>query len=231
MTSRRPRTTRVTWAPTYRLIPSRYPTVGLFDRVADPADLDAIFAIESLTNDRIRDELGALTLVATAERVSGPGATLIMAAFTHLNPDGSRFSDGTFGVYYAGESFDTALSEVSYHRTVFFQRTSEPAIEIDLRLILAKVDADLHDVRGTKAWADVCAPASYAASQALAIDLRARGSWGVVYPSARRQGGQCVAVLRPKALANATSSSHIALHWDGSQISHWYEKTAPFKLA
>ena len=29
------------------------------------------------------------------ERVSGPGASYVMAAFTHLNPNGSRFSDGT----------------------------------------------------------------------------------------------------------------------------------------
>ena len=36
---------RVSWRPSYRLIPSRFPTVGLFDAIADPADLDAVFAI------------------------------------------------------------------------------------------------------------------------------------------------------------------------------------------
>ena len=55
---------RVTWRPSYRLIPSRYPTVGLYDAIADPADLDVVFAIEALTNPRIRDELGEITLVA-----------------------------------------------------------------------------------------------------------------------------------------------------------------------
>mgnify|MGYP003694332483 CR=1 FL=1 len=93
---------RVSWRPSYRLIPSRYPTVGLYDAIADAADLEAVFAIEALANPRLRDELGELQLVPPDERVSGPGATPVMAAFTHLNPEGSRFSDGSYGVYYAG---------------------------------------------------------------------------------------------------------------------------------
>ena len=92
------------WKPCFRLIPSRYPTVGLYDAIADPADLDVVFAIEALTNPRIRDEIGQLQLVPPDERVSGPGATPVMAAFTHLNPDGSRFSDGSYGVYYAAQT-------------------------------------------------------------------------------------------------------------------------------
>jgi hypothetical protein len=79
-------------ASVVRLIPSRYPTVALYDAIADPADLEVVFAIEALTNARIRDELGDLQLVAPEERVSGAGSTPVMAAFTHLNPDGSRFS-------------------------------------------------------------------------------------------------------------------------------------------
>ena len=89
------------WKPSYRLIASRYPTVGLYDAIADPADLEVVFAIEALTNPRIRDQLGQLQLVPPEERLSGPGSTPIMAAFTHLNPEGSRFSDGAYGVYSA----------------------------------------------------------------------------------------------------------------------------------
>jgi hypothetical protein len=109
---------RVSWRPSYRLIPSRYPTVGLYDAIADPADLEVVFAIEALANPRIRDAIGELALVPEDERVSGPGATPVMAAFTHLNPEGSRFSDGTYGVYYAAHSLETAIAEVSHHRAI-----------------------------------------------------------------------------------------------------------------
>jgi hypothetical protein len=216
---------RVAWQPCYRLIPSRYPTVGLYDAIADPADLDAVFAIEALTNPRIRDELGQLQLVAPAERVSGAGSTMIMAAFTHLNADGSRFSDGSYGVYYAAHAMDTAIAEVSHHRALFLSRTREPAMDVDMRAITATLDADLHDLRDVgKRGASLLDPVDYAAPQALARKLRASGSWGVQFPSVRHDDGLCVGVFRPKALRNARSGAHIALHWDGARITHWYEK-------
>lgn len=115
--------------------------MGLFDGIADPADWDVVFAIESLTNPQVRNDIGELDLVPKAGRVFGPGSSLIMAAFTHLNPECSRFSDGTYGVYYASATLDCAMAEVIYHREKFLARTDEAAIDLDMRLILADVDA------------------------------------------------------------------------------------------
>ena len=41
---------RIRWTQAYRIVPSRFPPVGVFDRIADAADLDALFALEALTN-------------------------------------------------------------------------------------------------------------------------------------------------------------------------------------
>src|SRR2546423_8512862 len=87
--------------PCFRVTPSRYPTIHLFERVADPADWEALYWIESLTNPRLRDEVGDIELVPPDERAFGPGGSVIMAPFTHLDPAGSRFADGTFGAFYA----------------------------------------------------------------------------------------------------------------------------------
>jgi hypothetical protein len=225
---------RVSWRPSYRLIPSRYPTVGLYDAIADPADLDVVFAIEALANPRLRDELGEIALVPKEERLTGPGATPVMAAFTHLNPEGSRFSDGGYGVYYAAHSLDTAIAEVGHHRAVFLRRTEEPAIDLDLRLVTASVEADLHDLLEPDAaanaesrFAAVLDPDDYAASQSLGRRLRAAGSWGLRWPSVRHAGGECVGIFRPRALRHAKAAAHLALHWDGSRVTHWYEKRPP----
>ena len=221
----------VAWLPCHRLIASRFPTVGLYDQVADAADLDVVFAIEALTNPRVRQELGQLSLVPPADRVVGPGATLIMAAFTHLNPLGSRFSDGSWGVYYAADSLDTAVAEVSYHRELFLARTAEDAIDIDLRWLHADLMDKLHDVRGQGASLPaVYDPDHYGASQDLSRALRSQGSPGIVYDSVRRPLGQCAAVLKPKTLSHAKTAGHIGLHWDGRAISHWFEKGAPHAL-
>ena len=222
---------KLDWHPCHRLIASRYPTVGLYDAIADPADLDVVYAIEALTNPRIRDELGELQLVPRDERIVGPGSTPVMAAFTHLNPEGSRFSDGSYGVYYAADTRETAIAEVGYHRALFLARTNEPPIDIDLRLITADLSAELHDLRGLREALPRCYdPVDYGAPQALGRELRAAGSWGVAYQSVRLEGGFCAAVFRPRALSRARQSAHIALHWDGQRISHWYEKKAPKEL-
>ncbi len=226
------------WSPCHRLIASRYPTVGLFDDIAAPEDLDAVFAIEALTNPRVRQELGALSMIPLADRVSGPGASLIMAAFMHLNPEGSRFSDGSFGVYYAAESLQTAIAEVSHHRAIFLARTAEPEIDIDLRWIKAELQGQVHDIRAAtqdprmvSEFDAVYEPADYAAGQALGRRLRADGSAAVVYDSVRLAGGQCVAVFIPRLLTGARQAGHLSLHWDGRRISHWFHKGAPHPLA
>jgi RES domain len=225
-------TSAVTWKPSFRLIASRYPTVGLYDAIADPADLEFVFAIEALTNARLRNELGELQLVPADERISGAGSTPIMAAFTHLNPEGSRFSDGSYGVYYATHDLDTAIAEVSHHRALFMARTQEPAIDIDLRLIVAPLGARLHDLRSLRRSApQLYDPDDYSAGRALGRQLRQADSWGVLYHSVRHHGGLCAGVFRPRALKPAKESLHIALHWDGSRITHWYEKRAPQPLA
>ncbi|MEO7057817.1 MAG: RES family NAD+ phosphorylase, partial [Caldimonas sp.] len=218
---------RVSWRPSYRLIPSRYPTVGLYDAIADPADLEVVFAIEALANPRVRDEIGELSLVPPGERISGPGATPVMAAFTHLNPEGSRFSDGSYGVYYAAHSLETAVLEVGHHRAEFLRRTDEPAIDIDLRLITANVEAELHDLLDPPVaapvagrFASVLDADDYAASQSLGRRLRAAGSWGLRWPSVRHERGECVGIFRPKALRHAKAASHYAMHWDGIRFSH-----------
>jgi hypothetical protein len=225
-----PKTKTLDWGPTYRLIPSRFPTIGLFDRVADAGDLEAVFAVQGLTNPRLRQEVGDISLVASDERIAGPGSTPVMAAFCHLNSEGSRFSDGTWGVYYAASDLSVAVAEVSYHRAKFLAATSQPALEIDMRTYVAQVSKPLHDMR-PKTWAHMHDPDNYKVPQSMAGQLRAQKSWGIVYNSVRELSGQCVAIFRPKGIdLPVIQDSHVALCWDGKAIAEWYKKSAIAQL-
>jgi hypothetical protein len=218
---------RVRWTPSYRLVPSRFPPVGLFDRVARAEDLEFVLAAEALTNDRLRDEVGDLRLVPEGERVSGPGTTPVMAAFTHLNREGSRFSDGTYGVYYAARDMDTAIAETAFHRARFLSRTAEPPGEVDMRSYLADIRAELVDLRGHgRRKPDLMDPGSYAASQAYARKRREEGAGGIVYDSVRREGGTCAAIFRPRLLGACRQGPHVCYLWDGRAVVGWYEKSA-----
>lgn len=214
------------WEPAFRLIASRFPPIDLFERIADPADWDALYALESLTNPRIRDQIGQIHLVPPDERVSGPGATIIMASFTHLNPAGSRFADANAGAFYAAESLETAIAETRHHREQFLRATSQPATELELRCYLVDIDGTFHDLRGWRedpAWQQIYAANSYAASQVFARALRSAGSNGLCYDSVRRARGSCIAVFRPRLIRNVRQSLHLRYVWDGSCISRVYE--------
>lgn len=213
------------WAPCYRILPSRFPPIGLFEKVALPEDLDAVFQIEAMTNDRLRDEVGALALVPPEDRVSGPGTTPIMAAFTHLNPEGSRFTDGSFGVFYAGLTLDTAIAETKHHRAKFLASTDEPGQEIDMRVYAVDLHAELHDIRGlANSNADLYDPDNYACAQGLAAELRDTGADGIRYLSVRHPGGECAAAFRPRLLSNCRQERHLCYVWDGTTIKTVYEK-------
>lgn len=216
---------RVRWQPAYRIVPTRYPTVYLFDRVAEADDFDALYALESLTNERIRDEVGQIELVPPQDRTVGPGSGPVMAAFTHLNPEGSRFSDGSYGVFYAAHDKDTAVLETQYHHARFLAATNQAAMQLPMRLYAVKVSAQLHDLRPLDAeGVGVHAAGSYAASQALGRQLRQQGSAGVVYRSVRRAGGECVGLFKPKGASQCVHAAHLLYVWNGQAFVDVYEK-------
>jgi len=148
-----------------------------------------------------------------------------MASFCHLNRDGSRFSDGTWGVYYAAARLATAAAEVSYHRGRFLAATRQEPIDMDMRVYVAAVHKPLHDVRGAR-WNAVHDPDDYQPSQALARRLRLARSWGLVYRSVRDPGNECIAALRPKTITlPVRQAQHVTLRWNGTHIEQWYTKT------
>lgn len=221
-----PALVRVRWERATRIIASRYPPIDLFERVdLDPSVWEALIAAEMLTNPRLRDELGEIALVAPEERVSGPGASYVMASFTHRNPKGSRFSDGSYGVYYAAIDFPTARAETIHHFERFARDSGDDIRNIDMRVVVGKVDERFHDIAGLAEplRAAVLAPDDYAAGRALGRRLRDAGSNGVVYPSVRHAGGICLGAFRPRAVRPPAQERHIRYHYDGSRVSAWFD--------
>lgn len=214
------------WSQAARIIPTRYPAISLFDRVADAEDFDALYALEAMTNERVRDEIGEIERVPAADRIYGLGSGPVMAAFTHVNVTGSRFSSGGFGVFYAAKDRATAIAETRYHHARFLAATSERAMHLPMRLYHVAIDAKLHDLRPPGGVdARVYDPVDYSAAQALGASLRAAGSAGVAYRSVRRPAGQCVGLFRPRGASGCVHAAYLLYAWDGTQFTDVYEKT------
>jgi hypothetical protein len=217
---------RVDWPQAWRVIASRYPPINLFERLTDDSAVwDALIGLEQLTNPRVRDEVGDIALVPPDERVSGPGASYVMAAFTHINPRGSRFSDGSFGVYYAAAALETAIAETVFHFAAFARDSADPPRSEDMRVLVGAVSAEFEDV-AELAVEQQCAlldPDSYVASQAYAKQVQAAGGNGVTYASVRHAGGKCIGAFRPRAVAIPHQERHLKYRWNGERVDRYFD--------
>jgi hypothetical protein len=219
-------TRRIDWPQAWRIIASRYPPINLFERLTpDPAVWDALIALEQLTNPRVRDEIGEIALVLPEDRVSGPGASYVMASFTHINPRGSRFGDGSFGVYYAAAELETAIAETVYHFEAFARDSGDPARMEDMRVLVGTVAQDFEDVAALAEplRTQVLDPDLYSAAQAYGRAVRDSGASGVVYPSVRRVGGTCAGAFRPRAVGIPRQERHLKYRWNGERVDRYFD--------
>lgn len=221
-----PQESRVRWKSYHRIISSRFPPVFFFERVAPPEDWDDLAEIEAITNPRVRQDIGEISLVPVEKRVSGPGASYCMAPFVHISQERpSRFSNGAmYGVFYASQDFESALMEVAHHRAVHFAATDDEPLTTQERVLVGKIDSKLHDIRDKK-WAKYHDPDGYSESQAFAQKLRDKGSEGIVYNSVRNPGGQNFAAFWPNVMDIPIQASHISYHWDGNRIDKYFDLT------
>lgn len=216
----------VRWTGARRIIRSLYPPIDLFEDIADPEDWPLLISAEQKTNPRLMETLGNLDLVPTGRRVSGPGATFLMAPFTHVSPDRpSRFSDGTYGVLYVAKTFETALLETMHHHARFMGKTKEPpGWTSQFRELVMSVEAALHNLRGgDPAFGPALDPDNYVESQRLAAGLRSGVSEGLVFPSRRDPDGECAALFYPDLAFDPVQGRHLDYHWDGARVDLYRE--------
>lgn len=205
----------------YRLIPSKYPPKSLFDDVANHDEFEILFAIQELTNPRIRNEMGNLNRVPAQERPYGiRGCNYALGPFVHLNPTGSRFSNGDFGVYYAAEDVQTAIAETRYHQQNYF--SSVVGLKFDrltMRCLKTQFSANLRDIRGNEfkdnEWYD---KDNYSAAQQLGSRVKINNDAGIVYYSVRLSSKACYALFSPSVIKDVIQTTHYEYIWDGEKI-------------
>jgi hypothetical protein len=205
------------------MIRTIYPPVDLFEDIADPADWELLVSAEAKMNPRIRDLVGNLALVPVGRRISGPGASIVMGAFTHVSPDRpSRFSDGSYGVWYCGDRVEVALAETAWHFERFMRATREPHGDADYRLLTCAVTGAVE--RAPEACLD---PSDWAPGQALGRQVRAAGADGILYRSVRYPEGEAAALFWPDCLTlPIIQNQQFRYRWDGTRMTHYLDHGA-----
>ena len=202
----------------YRVILSRYPQIHLFERVSNPKDWDVLYAVESLTNPRLRDEVGDIRLVPPEDRVYGDGSSWIMAAFTHPPVDGrgGRFNRD-FGIYYCAADETVAIAESSFHRARFLRESRIDKTTQEMRVIRAQLGpTSLLDVRHLDGNT-LYDPDDYRDAQQFGFALREANSFGIHYQSVRAEG-TCYGVMRPRVLSDAIHWRYLRYHYEQGSV-------------
>jgi predicted NUDIX family NTP pyrophosphohydrolase len=197
--------------PAFRLIPSRFPPIGLFDTVATGSDLAAVMELVGWTNDRLVAH--RIARLPEAEWVYGrPNASIVMAAFLHVAPGGSRFNGPDLGAWYAAAEIRTAAAEVAHHLRREAADRGIASLERTYRAYTCRLAGDHVDIVGRKGVDPaVFASASYGASQAFGEKLRGDGEAGILYGSLRFAGGLNVVAFRPRHILDVVQSDHFRI--------------------
>ena len=147
-----------------------------------------------------------------------PGAAVRMAPLAALGQP-SRFSDGSYGMLYAGLDNETAIAEAVFHSERHLRATHEGPIEFDMQSYVGVVDKPLEDLRGA-AFGHLHQPAleTWPVCRAYGRQRRQAGAWGLLYPSARHPGGECVGVFRPGAVSIPTRDTPYRYCWNGATV-------------
>ena len=194
--------------PSYRLIPSRFPPIGLFDTVATAADLEAVMELAGWTNDRLLTE--RLQRLPHEEWVFGrPNSSIVMATFLHVAPGGMRFNGPELGAWYAAARLTTSVVEVAHHMRRETVATQQDSLARTFRVYTAKLEEDFVDICGEQAALPaIYDPTDYAASQTFGEEMRVSGEFGILFDSLRHEGGINAVAFRPSRIAEVTQGDH-----------------------
>ena len=230
-----PRISVLEWGNAHRLIPSRYSESGtvLSSLAENEQELEDLILLDGATNDRVQGEERGFIGISTFELVYGiANAHIVNAAYTHPNESGSRFNDYTRGAWYAADRQEASIAEVVYHKSrrlsdiivpdAPYRRPSRDVSTFDDWL--ADFRAQFHVLEPAEDFSEYLrsepVPECYAASQALARRLLETGSNGVIYPSVRYQGANCVACFRPALVYNPHTSERLEITFQANKTGY-----------
>lgn len=123
----------------------------------------------------------------------------------HTNNQQSRFSDGTFGVWYGSETIETTVYESAFHwysgllNDAGFERE---VVVSERKIYSVACAASLLDCRkAVSAFPELLHPSDYSFTHSVGARIHHEGHPGLLIQSVRRPDGENVAVFNPAVLS------------------------------
>lgn len=134
----------------------------------------------------------------------------------------SRYSDGTYGVWYGSESVETTVYESVYHwykGLVSEAGYDRQVVIAERKVYLVACGAALLDFRkASNEHADLLHPSDYAFCQSAGARIHWEGHPGLLTPSVRRPAGENVVIFNPDVLSNPRHNCQLIYRLEGDLI-------------
>lgn len=206
----------VSWSgDTFRLIPSRFPPVPVYEGLVANDRLEALVEVENLTNPRLKSEARIASLAGEDPKTSARLQNWNLAPFAYGNPEGSTFFDEERPCLEVATDRQTALAISVARRQRFLERTAEAPIGLDMRMFKTPISGTFLDLRGIEAGEVV------ARGRELGRMLRDQAD-GILFRPAERPTGTAISVVNGTALHKTLQTVHYRFQWNGKRIPLLY---------
>lgn len=199
----------IVWPESFKLTRTTPPGSAPGDDVATRSDIPNKKDAAGLARSKaVLDRVVAKTQIGSIESV---------ADYLQNSPKRkSRFNDGSYRVWYAGETDMVALAETIHHHQLEMTRDKQPAGTVTyFQMLVVPVDGVLDDV---SAVPRACDPNSYNDSQPLGASLRANGSHGVVWESVRHVKDRCIGLFKADVAGDISQGDVYMYYWNGNRV-------------
>ena len=191
---------------------------NVFDDLSERAD-------EWKVAEQVQDEVGLPRHRSKTPIIDRPfeDANWLNAIHWPLkNNQQSRFSDGTFGVWYGSETIETTVYESAFHwySGLLSAAGFEREVVVSERTIYSVTcEASLLDCRkAVSAFPELLHPSDYSYTQSVGARIHHEGHPGLIMQSVRRTDGENIAVFNPAVLTNPREIGHLTYKLDRDSI-------------
>lgn len=204
----------------YILIPSRFPPVPLYRRIAGGYD-DEIAAVAELHNPRVKEKQRLLgQSVVNVDETSPRFQNWNHAPFAYSNPEGSWFFGPLVRCLEMSQDKQTALAVSVAKRERFLGRTLEAPIGLDMRMLSRRVRGLFLNAQAVSA--NLPLQERRQLGGLLINRARAEQLSGVLFRSTERSSGTRICVVDGNVLERAVQGEHFRYTWDGERVSSLY---------
>ena len=199
----------------YNLIPSRFPTIRVFDRI-NSSRHDEIAELETLTNPREQAKRAILNNMDIVDAGNPMVQNWNHAPFAYYNPDGTHFFGPQQSSLELAYDPQTALLLALAHRERFLLRTKELPIALEMRELSRHVTGRFADLSRLGVIDDKNQRIEIGQS-VVSCELD-----GIIFHPSERPVATCLAALHQRGFSKVDQCNHFKFLWNGSEIDRIY---------